>query len=180
MRAHGWTRNLPQHNLVTTAKSDDQFEELYRFVLPGYNFRPIEMMGAIGSEQLKKLPGFLKFRRSNADYFMAIFNNNPYFLTQKEIGRSSWFGFSLVLKPNISITRKEIIDHLTGKGIEIRPIVAGNFTKNEVLKYFNYELYEDMANAEYIDRHGFFVGNHHFDIRDKINYLSESIEDIIK
>jgi CDP-6-deoxy-D-xylo-4-hexulose-3-dehydrase len=176
MRAHGWTRNLPQHNLVTTTKSDNQFEELYRFVLPGYNFRPIEMMGAIGSEQLKKLPGFLKSRRSNADYFMNIFNNNPYFFIQKGIGRSSWFGFSLVLKPKVSITRKEIIDYLTKENIEIRPIVAGNFTKNEVLKYFNYELYGEMKNAEYIDKNGFFVGNHHFDIRDKIDYLHEILE----
>jgi CDP-6-deoxy-D-xylo-4-hexulose-3-dehydrase len=176
MRAHGWTRNLPKNNLVTTPKSDNQFEELYRFVLPGYNFRPIEMMGAIGSEQLKKLPDFLKFRRANAAYFINIFNKNSYLFTQKEIGRSSWFGFSLILRPNIPILRKEIIDYLTKNNVEIRPIVAGNFTKNEVLKYFDYELYGEMANAEYIDKNGFFVGNHHFDIRDKIDYLYELLE----
>ncbi|MFP3089897.1 DegT/DnrJ/EryC1/StrS family aminotransferase [Treponema sp. TIM-1] len=180
MRAHGWTRNLPKKNLVTTQKSDNQFEELYRFVLPGYNFRPIEMMGAIGSEQLKKLSDFLKFRRSNAAYFINIFNNNPSFFIQKEIGQSSWFGFSLVLKPNVSITRKEIMDYLTKKNIEVRPIVAGNFTKNEVLKYFNYELYGEMKNAEYIDKNGFFVGNHHFDIRDKIDYLYEALGNFLK
>ena len=39
------------------------------FILPGYNVRPIEMMGAIGIEQLKKLPDFLKYRRKNAEYF---------------------------------------------------------------------------------------------------------------
>jgi CDP-6-deoxy-D-xylo-4-hexulose-3-dehydrase len=176
MRAHGWTRNLPSKNLVTTQKSDNQFEELYRFVLPGYNLRPIEMMGAIGSEQLKKLPDFIKIRRLNATYFLNIFNNNPCFFIQKEIGRSSWFGFSLVLKTNVSITRKEFIDYLVKKNIEVRPIVAGNFTKNEVLKYFNYELHGEMTNAEYIDKNGFFVGNHHFDIRDKIDYLYEMLK----
>jgi CDP-6-deoxy-D-xylo-4-hexulose-3-dehydrase len=175
MRAHGWTRNLPKTNLVTIPKSDNLFEELYRFVLPGYNFRPIEMMGVIGSEQLKKLPEFLKHRRSNADYFMRIFNNNPYFSIQKEIGLPSWFGFSLVVRQNVSITREKIIDYLIKKDIEVRPIVAGNFTKNEVLKYFNYELYGEMKNAEYIDKNGFFVGNHHFDIRDKIDYLYEML-----
>jgi CDP-6-deoxy-D-xylo-4-hexulose-3-dehydrase len=180
MRAHGWTRNLPQKNLVTTPKSDNQFEELYRFVLPGYNFRPIEMMGAIGSEQLRKLPDFLRFRRLNAAYFINIFNNNPYFFIQREIGQSSWFGFSLVLRPNTSLTRKDIIDYLIKNKVEIRPIVAGNFTKNEVLKYFNYELYGEMTNAEYIDKNGFFVGNHHFDIRDKINYLNEILKKLLK
>jgi CDP-6-deoxy-D-xylo-4-hexulose-3-dehydrase len=176
MRAHGWTRNLPKDNLVTTRKSDNQFEELYRFILPGYNFRPIEMMGAIGSEQLKKLPEFLKNRRANADYFLSIFKNNSHLFVQKEIGLSSWFGFSLVLKPTVSITRKELIDYLTKNNIEIRPIVAGNFTKNEVLKYFNYELHGEMTNAEYIDKNGFFAGNHHFDIKDKIDCLYETLE----
>jgi CDP-6-deoxy-D-xylo-4-hexulose-3-dehydrase len=180
MRAHGWTRNLPSKNLVTTEKSDNQFEELYRFVLPGYNFRPIEMMGAIGSEQVKKLPDFLKFRRSNAACFANVFNNNPWFFIQKEVGCSSWFGFSFVLRPNVSRKRKELIDYLTEKNIEVRPIVAGNFTKNEVLKYFNYELCGEMTNAEYIDKNGFFVGNHHFDIRDKINYLNEMLEKFFK
>ena len=65
LRAHGWTRNLPQKNHVAN-KSDDWFEESFRFVLPGYNVRPVEMSGAIGIEQLKKLPLFLKQRRENA------------------------------------------------------------------------------------------------------------------
>ena len=47
LRAHGWTRNLPKENHVVE-KSDDPFMESFRFVLPGYNLRPLEMSGAIG------------------------------------------------------------------------------------------------------------------------------------
>jgi len=173
MRAHGWTRNLPKNNLITSPKSDNYFEESWRFVLPGYNFRPIEMMGAVGLEQLKKLPDFLLYRRKNAHIFNEKFNNSPYFYLQKEIGTSSWFGFTLLLKPTVNISRMKLIDFLQKNGIEVRPIVAGNFTKNEVLKYFNYEVFGEMKNAEYIDKNGFFVGNHHFDISDKITYLHE-------
>ena len=46
LRAHGWTRNLPKFNHITGEKSDDPFEESYRFVLPGYNLRPLEFSGA--------------------------------------------------------------------------------------------------------------------------------------
>lgn len=35
IRAHGWTRNLPKVNLVCGTKSDDPFEESFRFVVPG-------------------------------------------------------------------------------------------------------------------------------------------------
>ena len=176
MRAHGWTRNLPKENLVCSPKVEDSFNELFRFVLPGYNFRPIEMMGAIGTEQLKKLPSFIKNRRSNARYFVELFKDSSYFYIQKEIGLSSWFGFTLIIKPNTKIKRKDLVDYLTSQGIETRPIVAGDFTKNEVLKYFNYELAGDMKNAAYLDKNGFFVGNHQFEIKDKIDYLKKHIE----
>jgi CDP-6-deoxy-D-xylo-4-hexulose-3-dehydrase len=113
VRAHGWTRNLPKENLVSSPKSDNLFEELYRFVLPGYNFRPLEIMGAIGSEQLKKFPVFLAERKENAHYFMNVFKDNPYFSLQKEIGDSSWFGFSLIIRPDSNLSRKGIIKILS-------------------------------------------------------------------
>ena len=104
LRAHGWTRNLPNKNYVTN-KSNNWFEESFRFVLPGYNVRPIEMSGAIGNIQLEKLPNFIKKRRENASLFVALFKDHPDFLIQKEIGKSSWFGFSLIIKPGS--TKKE-------------------------------------------------------------------------
>jgi CDP-6-deoxy-D-xylo-4-hexulose-3-dehydrase len=174
MRAHGWTRNLPKNNLITSPKSDNFFEESWRFVLPGYNFRPIEMEGAIGLEQLKKLPEFISIRQKNARYFKEKFGDDSRFYLQKEIGTSSWFGFSFLLKPNTNFPPKELTDFLIDKGIEVRPIVAGNFTKNEVLKYFDYEIFGEMKNADYIDKNGFFVGNHHFNISDKIDYLYDT------
>ena len=54
LRAHGWTRELPKNNKVCNKDSENDFMELFKFVLPGYNVRPIELEGAIGIEQLKK------------------------------------------------------------------------------------------------------------------------------
>jgi CDP-6-deoxy-D-xylo-4-hexulose-3-dehydrase len=69
IRAHGWTRNLPKFNQVSGEKSDDPFEESFKFMLPGYNARPLEMSGALGIEQLKKLPQFIQTRQKNAQLF---------------------------------------------------------------------------------------------------------------
>jgi CDP-6-deoxy-D-xylo-4-hexulose-3-dehydrase len=171
LRAHGWTRNLPQKNHVCGEKSDNKFEESFRFVLPGYNVRPIEMSGAIGIEQLKKLPDFLDMRRSNAKYFFQLFNNTPNFIIQKEIGNSSWFGFSLIVHPNSNLKRINIIDSLERNNIESRPIVAGNFAKNEVMNFFDYTIHNKLTNAEIVDKHGFFVGNHQIDIRKHLDRL---------
>jgi CDP-6-deoxy-D-xylo-4-hexulose-3-dehydrase len=170
LRAHGWTRHLPKENLIAN-KSDDWFEESFRFLLPGYNVRPIEMSGAVGLEQLKKLPKFLENRRSNAKLFVELFKDSKDFLIQKNIDNSSWFGFSFIIKPDSSLNRKEIINKLTKNNIDCRPIVTGNFTKNKVLEYFDYEIFGQMKNAKYLDKNGFFVGNHQFNIQDEIKYL---------
>ncbi|MDD5123610.1 DegT/DnrJ/EryC1/StrS family aminotransferase [Methylovulum sp.] len=178
IRAHGWTRNLPKENKVTGVKSDDVFEESFKFILPGYNVRPLEMSGAIGIEQLKKLPDFLKNRRENAVYFQELFAKHPYLTIQKEIGSSSWFGFSLIVKENAPFSRKQMVTKLTENGVECRPIVTGNFVKNDVIKYFDYEISENLEHAEYIDKNGFFVGNHQMDIKGLIKGLFDVLKRI--
>ena len=168
LRAHGWTRNLPKFNHVTGEKSDDSFEESFRFVLPGYNLRPLEMSGALGVEQLAKLPDLIAGRRTNGELVQNRLSDHPKFMIQKEIGSSSWFGFSLVIRPEVDLKRSTLVKELSGIGFECRPIVTGNFAKNEVMKYFDYSVHQDLKNAEYIDHNGLFVGNHHYDIEDAI------------
>ena len=174
IRAHGWTRNLPKFNKVSGEKSDDPFEESFKFMLPGYNARPLEMSGALGIEQLKKLPSFIDTRQKNARLFQDLFANHAFIEIQQETGKSSWFGFSLVLKENAPYSRAELVKLLTENGIECRPIVTGNFLKNaEVLEYFDYEVSGTVEVAEYIDQHGLFVGNHQNDIEKEIKLLAK-------
>jgi CDP-6-deoxy-D-xylo-4-hexulose-3-dehydrase len=173
LRAHGWTRNLPKVNHVCSDKSDDPFKESFRFVLPGYNVRPLEMSGALGIEQVKKLPSLIAERRKNAALLQTVMQDHPKVLIQQEIGASSWFGFSLVIRPGVSLTRDELLSKLNALGFEVRPIVAGNFAKNEVIKYFDSEVHGILKNAEHIDRNGLFVGNHHFPIAEACTALAK-------
>lgn len=170
LRAHGWTRHLPKNNHICT-KTDDPFVESFRFVLPGYNVRPVEMSGAVGQCQVKKLPKFIEERRKNAEVFKELFANNPYFIIQKEIGKSSWFGFSMVFKKDSPLKRTEVVKKLMANQIECRPIVAGNFAKNEVLKHMDHEIFGSLPNASHIDTEGLFVGNHQYDLSQELKYL---------
>ena len=170
LRAHGWTRNLPKENKVSN-KGDDWFEESFRFVLPGYNVRPVEMSGAIGIEQLKKLPNFLHQRRENAKLFVELFKDHPDFIIQKDIDNSSWFGFSLIIRPGSKLQRREVVNTLQNNNIDCRPIVTGNFTKNEVMKYFDYEIHKNLENADYLHENGFFVGNSQVCLKGQLHIL---------
>jgi len=172
LRAHGWTRNLPKQNLVCRDKSDDPFAESFRFVLPGYNVRPLEMEGALGVEQVKRLPTLVAERRKNGKLLQAALADHPDIIIQQEIGESSWFGFSLVIRPGSELTRKMLVVNLNELGFECRPIVAGNFAKNEVVKYFDSEVHGTLHNAEHIDQNGLFVGNHHYPIPEAFSALA--------
>ncbi len=171
LRAHGWTRNLPKRNLVCSDKSDDPFEESFRFVLPGYNVRPLEMEGALGLAQLKRLPEMIVERRKNGVLFQQTMKDHPDIIIQSETGESSWFGFSLTIRPESKLTRKALVTQLNDLGFECRPIVAGNFAKNEVVKYFDSTTHGNLTNAEHIDRNGLFIGNHHYPIPEAIAAL---------
>jgi len=176
IRAHGWTRNLPDTNLVTGQKSKDAFEESFKFVLPGYNLRPLEMSGAIGQEQLKKVPMIVDNRRKNAVLFKEVVKDFNAVISQQEIGNSSWFGFSMVLAPDCGVTRTAFVESLQKYGVECRPIVAGNFAKNEVVKkYFDYEISGTLKNAEYIDGAGLFIGNHHYALDKEMDALRAAL-----
>lgn len=173
LRAHGWTRNLPKQNHVCSDKSDDPFEESFRFVLPGYNVRPLEMEGALGIEQLKRMPKMIEERRKNGKLLQAALGNHPNIIIQREIGESSWFGFSLVIRPGSRLMRKGLVLKIRELGFECRPIVAGNFAKNEVVKYFDSEVFGTLKNAEHIDQNGLFVGNHHYPIPAAVEALQQ-------
>lgn len=178
LRAHGWTRNLPDKNLVTGQKDSNPFNESFKFVLPGYNVRPLEMSGAIGLEQLKKLPGFLMHRSENAKYFIDRFSKIPFLRLQQEVGESSWFGFSLILEKDSPISRPGLIKRFQDCKVECRPIVSGNFVKNsDVLRYFDYSVHGDLHNASYLEDNGLFIGNHHFDAKDGLDYVYNVIKE---
>ena len=175
LRAHGWTRNLPKENLVCN-KSTDSFTESYRFVLPGFNLRPLEMSGALGIEQLKKLPNIVKCRRDNAFKFKEATAPFNFITIQKEIGMSSWFGFSITLNDNCSQSREQILKTFRYHGFEARPVVAGNFVNQDVMKYLDFRIDGELSNANVIDTNSFFIGNHHYPMTDAINELPKVLE----
>jgi hypothetical protein len=48
---------------------------------------------------------------------------------------------------------------------------ADNFAKNEVVKYFDAEAHVELKNADHIDQHGLYIGNHHYPIREVVPAL---------
>lgn len=170
LRAHGWTRDLPSQNHVFE-KTDAAWDDHFRFVLPGFNLRPLEIEAAIGLEQLKKLKSFIGVRRANAKLFSDLMSEFNDIEIQTELGESSWFGFSMVLTGKLRGNRGALVALLTESGIECRPIVAGNFTRNPVISHLTHTIHGDLSAADEIHENGLFIGNHHYDLSEEFGLL---------
>jgi CDP-4-dehydro-6-deoxyglucose reductase, E1 len=175
MRAHGWVRDLPHESTICLARQDD-FYEAYRFILPGYNVRPLEMSGAIGLEQLRKLPKMTDARRKNWSRFVKLFAIDNRFIIQRENGKSSAFSFTIVLNPEAGLSRPKIMRALKQADIGYRIITGGCISRHDVIKYYDHECLDALPNANLVHDLGFFVGNHPFDLSPQIDRLREVLD----
>jgi len=175
IRNHGWARDLPRDTPLNVPASDDFFEA-YRFIVPGYNVRPLEICGAIGLEQLKKMDRMIEVRRSNARSFISLFAGDDRFILQRENGCSSWFSFTIVLNPALGIDRAAVMAAMREADIGFRMITGGSFLRHEAAKFFDYTTVGEMSNASIAHDFGFFVGNHPSDLTPQLSRLREVLD----
>ncbi len=176
IRAHGWTRDLPSGSPVFEPRSSDHFEA-YRFILPGYNVRPMEITGAVGRVQLCKLPSMTAARRRNLALFQRLFAADERFIIQRENGKSSCFSFTIVLNPAHKADRDRVFAALKEADIGFRMITGGCFLKHDAIQYYDYEIVDGVVpNAEIAHDRGFFVGNHPHDLTPQLHRLREVLD----
>ena len=192
MRAHGWVRDLPADSHLYK-KTGNAFDDNFIFATPGYNVRPLEMSGAIGSVQLTKWNSIMETRLANKEHFLSLFANKSWCRVQKEIGTSSWFTFGIVLDGELKGRRAEVIDALSKAGIQNRPLASRNFLKQPVMRDLDFIVSgqwvnpnkillasEQMTAADDIHNNGFFVGNGSENIKESIDKLYEVIHSFVK
>ena len=175
IRNHGWTRDVPADTTLFEKRSDGFFEA-YRFILPGYNVRPLEICGIVGLEQLKKLDDMIAVRRANAGHFVSLFGGDDRFIIQREHGCSSWFSFTLILNPRLNIDRARVMEAMRAAGVGFRMITGGCFLRHDAIRFFDYDTVGEIVSANIAHDHGFFVGNHPSDLKAEISLLRDVLD----
>jgi CDP-6-deoxy-D-xylo-4-hexulose-3-dehydrase len=179
LRAHGWTRDLPADSPLLENRGEDDFYEAYRFILPGYNVRPLELSGAIGRVQLRKLAGMIERRRENLAVFQSLFAGDDRFIIQRENGKSSAFSFTIILNPLYQPDRRKVFAALHEAKIGHRIITGGCFLRHDVIKYYDYDTVGEIKNARLAHDFGFFVGNHPQDLTPQIERLRGILNELV-
>ena len=173
MRAHGWTRDL----INSKIKRNKNLIEMYDFIYPGYNLRPLELSAACGIEQLKKLPNMTKKRRENLKYFEKLFKHDDRFIIQEQNGKSSSFCFPIIQNKEFKPNRERLFKSLKKEGIEFRMVTGGCFTRHKVIKYFKDAIKVDnLKNANYVHDYGFFVGNYPSNLSKNLDLLKNILD----
>ena len=105
------------------------YDHKYTYSHVGYNLKITDMQAAIGLAQLDRLPEFIKIRKENFELLYSGLSSFEKFLilpSSSENCKPSWFGFPITVKDNIPFSRESLVNYLTSKLVDTRPIFAGN------------------------------------------------------
>jgi CDP-6-deoxy-D-xylo-4-hexulose-3-dehydrase len=165
LRSHGWSRDLSNREQVERQHAD--IDPRFLFVNTGYNVRPLELQGAIGLCQLSRLASMNETRSTNRERLIRALAEHPAWDGRFEFAEASggttpaWFGFACLLREGFPVAKRDFLDHLTRHGVENRPIISGNFTRQPALRSHGIVCEPGtFPGAEAVDRRGFFIGLH--------------------
>jgi CDP-6-deoxy-D-xylo-4-hexulose-3-dehydrase len=161
LRVFGWIRDLKDKNKI--AKQYSEIDPRFLFINIGYNFRPMEIQGGFGIHQITKLEEFIEARRINAEFWQDKLKKYSAYITvhqQKPDTRHVWFACAIIVNPNAGFTRQELISFLEKKGVETRPIMAGNIAEQPAMKQAYYRQVGMLPNSRFVNDNAFFFGNH--------------------
>jgi CDP-4-dehydro-6-deoxyglucose reductase, E1 len=133
--------------------------------------RPTEITGFLGYYQLPHLEKSIAMREKRFHKVQKHVRDNPHFipLEHGHIKRVSSFALPFVCKtPHL---RNEYVKKFEEAGVEVRPVIAGNITRQPFFKKYSKKLH-DLPHAEMIHHCGFYCGNNP-------DYTDEQIQIII-
>ena len=159
LRSHGWSRGTSFENKYKNSKT---LNKKFIFFNSGFNLRPTEVSAAIGFNQFKRLEKMKKSRNLNRKKIINAFKNSKilnksinFFQPNKKV-KPSWFG--LPIRFNSKTQLNEILLKLEQSGIETRPIISGNFTKQPAAKIYKLVNNIKFKNTDEIYNSSFFIG----------------------
>ncbi len=162
---------------------DTVFDHKYVYSNIGYNLKPVEMQCAMGLEQLSRLDFFVEKRNQNWDKLHQRFYKyiDRFQLCEVyEKAEPSWFSFPVTIKKDAGFTRADITSALEGAKIQTRTLFAGNILLHPAYKDINYRAVSDMAVADHIMTHTFFVGVWPGMTEEQIDHIGNTLDSFME
>lgn len=149
---------------------DQVVDHKYVFGQIGYNLKPIDMLGSIGSVQLKKFDEIHYLRRYNKAILHQIFESIPGVRVVDELPQSetSWFGVPIIYE-----NKQKLVQFLEDHKIQTRNYFAGNLLIHPAYRHLGSGF--DYPNAMKVLENVFFIGCSPTITDEMINYIEEVV-----
>lgn len=161
------------------------YDHKYVYSHFGYNLKVTDMQAAIGCEQLKKFPSFVKRRKHNWARLRAALQDVQDKLILPEPAPNSdpsWFGFLLTVREGVD--REKVVRYIEEKGVQTRMLFSGNLIKHPCFDEMRksgegYRVVGTLENTDRIMRDTFWVGVYPGMTDEMIDYMAKTIREAI-
>lgn len=137
------------------------YDHKYTYSHVGYNLKITDMQAAIGLAQLDRLPEFIKKRKENFQFLYEHLSSFEKYLilpNSVENSDSSWFGFPITVRDDVSFSKESLINYLSQKLVDTRPVFAGNLIKQPYFKNKIFKTGKTLSNTDKIMNQSFWIG----------------------
>ena len=161
---------------------DIVYDHRYVFDEIGYNLKPLEIQGAIGLQQLRKLPDFESARRKNFNLLSEIFAPyEQYFHLPVPTPKADpcWFSYLLTVREDSPFTKQDIVNHLENNRIQTRSYFGGNILYHPGYEHLRGDygnLREQFPVAHMVTANSFFVGTFIGITEEKMAYIKGVVD----
>jgi len=156
---------------------EDVVDHKYVFSNMGYNLKPLDLQGSVGSVQLLKFDEIHKIRRSNKEKIQKIIEIIPgtRVVNEREGAETSWFGVPIVC--NDKELKRSLVAYLEKNKIQTRNYFAGNILLHPGYRHLDDATKYPKAN-QVLDK-VFFLGCSPTINQKMIDYIEKVVESFI-
>lgn len=141
------------------------YDHKYIYSRFGYNLKATDLQAAVGVEQLKKLPGFIRRRRHNwarlRDALMPV-SDRLILPEAQEDSKPSWFGFLLSVRPESGLCRNQITKYIENCNVQTRLLFSGNLIRQPAFDGIRgtkaCRIAGNLKNTDFVMNNSFWVG----------------------
>ncbi len=158
------------------------YDHKYVYSHFGYNLKVTDMQAAVGCEQLKKFPEFVKRRKHNWNRLKnALMPVQDKIILPVPADNSdpSWFGFLITLKENSGLDREKVVRYIESKNVQTRMLFSGNLIKHPCFDSIRgtdaYRVVGNLSATDTIMKNTFWVGVYPGMTDDMIDYMAKTI-----
>jgi perosamine synthetase len=153
-------------------------EKRYWHDYVGFNYRLTNLQASVGVAQFERLEYFVQAKRNLAATYNETLNKYDFFQTpiEKEGTFNSYWLYTFLIKDNAPFSREDLMDYLSKKGIESRPVF---YPLHIMPPYKTYGNKEHLQTSAMISRSGVSLPSSVNLSKLETKYICNSISDFI-